>query len=145
MNRSSRGREFWSNGIMDVRRRGKCRLGDAPGTFHDKGSLERSVATGILGECRTQKSRAPFCWWAVDVTLGILFAVLLGASHSFSVFSIHENLLWFSHLTVSGDRVRMTSCSDILFPKSGCCFAPPGPMDPLSARIEPKEHSCSVH
>ncbi|XP_048041178.1 probable C-mannosyltransferase DPY19L3 isoform X1 [Megalobrama amblycephala] len=38
------------------------------------------------------------CWPAVVIAAGLLLAGVIGLFHAWCVYSIHENLLWFSHL-----------------------------------------------
>ncbi|XP_073763348.1 protein C-mannosyl-transferase DPY19L3 isoform X8 [Danio rerio] len=40
----------------------------------------------------------PNCWPAVVIAAGLLLAGVIGLFHAWCVYSIHENLLWFSHL-----------------------------------------------
>lgn len=40
-------------------------------------------------------------WQTVVIAAGLVLAVLTGLAHAWCVYSIHENLLWFSHLKVS--------------------------------------------
>lgn len=44
------------------------------------------------------------CWLVVVRAVGLLLAGLIGLFHAWCVYSIHENLLWFSHLKVSSTR-----------------------------------------
>lgn len=49
-------------------------------------------------------------WLAVAIAAGLLLAGVIGLFHAWCVYSIHENLLWFSHLKVSRSRICLNFC-----------------------------------
>jgi len=59
------------------------------------------------------------CWPAVVIAAGLLLAGVIGLFHAWFVYSIHENLLWFSHLKVSRSRICLHFCYKNIAKK--CC------------------------
>jgi len=60
-----------------------------------------------------------YCWPAVVIAAGLLLAGVIGLFHAWFVYSIHENLLWFSHLKVSRSRICLHFCYKNIAKK--CC------------------------
>ncbi len=50
------------------------------------------------------------CWVAAVIAAGVLLALVIGLFHAWCVYSIHENLLWFSQLKVSRRRICLRFC-----------------------------------
>lgn len=103
---------------MRVRSRRKSNSDDNVGTALDRPLLlnfgaketQRDYKSGQRGteEClKLSWNLIPGrnCWPAVVIAAGLLLAGVIGLFHAWCVYSIHENLLWFSHLKVSRSRI----------------------------------------
>ena len=101
---------------MEIRKRGNWnKLESYWGISQDNVSPDGlSAEAGVAGEAggdprdyfRPTGLRIPPVWpWrrVALMSVGLVLAVVFGLSHAWCVNSIHENLLWFSHLTVSPD------------------------------------------
>ncbi|XP_042584086.1 probable C-mannosyltransferase DPY19L3 isoform X1 [Cyprinus carpio] len=95
---------------MKVRRRRNSNLDDNSGAAQDRppllnfgGKNQREYKSGQRGTEESVKlSRNHIlgqnCWPAAVIAAGLLLAGVIGLFHAWCVYSIHENLLWFSQL-----------------------------------------------
>ncbi|XP_034151121.1 probable C-mannosyltransferase DPY19L3 isoform X1 [Esox lucius] len=91
---------------MNIRKRGLSRLRSYSGISHDLSDEGLSGERGHLRASEREKDSQkrsgpsdppPWRTTAVMAT-GLVSAVVTGLAHAWCVYSIHENLLWFSHL-----------------------------------------------
>uniref|UniRef100_A0A8C1H6P2 Dpy-19 like C-mannosyltransferase 3 n=1 Tax=Cyprinus carpio carpio TaxID=630221 RepID=A0A8C1H6P2_CYPCA len=95
---------------MKVRRRRNSNLDDNSGAAQDRppllnfgGKNPREYKSGQRGTEESVKlswNHIPGqnCWPAAVIAAGLLLAGVIGLFHAWCVYSIHENLLWFSQL-----------------------------------------------
>ncbi|XP_035376811.1 probable C-mannosyltransferase DPY19L3 isoform X1 [Electrophorus electricus] len=93
---------------MEARHRGRSVCESGSGTSPDALSPEHFGTKGLWkkGERVEENSRnspwkkasALICWQVVVMAAGLVLAGMTGLSHAWYVYSIHENLLWFSQL-----------------------------------------------
>lgn len=107
---------------MKVRRRRNSNLDDNSGAAQDRppllnfgGKNQREYKSGQRGteeSVKLSRNHIPGqnCWPAAVITAGLLLAGVIGLFHAWCVYSIHENLLWFSHLKVSRSRICLHFC-----------------------------------
>lgn len=98
---------------MKVRRRRNSSLDDNSEAAQDRPPLLNFGANDNLRDSMSGQMGTEEClklswnhipgqnhWLAVAIAAGLLLAGVIGLFHAWSVYSIHENLLWFSHLKV---------------------------------------------
>lgn len=108
---------------MKVRRRRNSNLDDNSGAAQDRPPLlnfggkdnPRDYKSGQRGTEESVKlswNHIPGqnCWPAAVIAAGVLLALVIGLFHAWCVYSIHENLLWFSQLKVSRRRICLHFC-----------------------------------
>uniref|UniRef100_A0A8C1KAJ0 Dpy-19 like C-mannosyltransferase 3 n=1 Tax=Cyprinus carpio TaxID=7962 RepID=A0A8C1KAJ0_CYPCA len=95
---------------MKVRRRRNSNLDDNSGAAQDRppllnfgGKNQREYKSGQRGteeSVKLSRNHIPGqnCWPAAVIAAGLLLAGVIGLFHAWCVYSIHENLLWFSQL-----------------------------------------------
>lgn len=99
---------------MEIRKRGLSKLESYWGISQDDVSAEScgEARGGLRVSEREDSGRDSQNWYrlsipplwpwqTVVIAAGLVLAVLTGLAHAWCVYSIHENLLWFSHLKVS--------------------------------------------
>lgn len=101
---------------MEARRRGKS----LEESILDRNSSDISGKKGHIGILRTRQWRDRNCWnplwlrlfdlscWqTVGMVTGLTLAGVIGFFHAWCVYSIHENLLWFSQLEVRRTTLKI--------------------------------------
>ncbi|CAB1339586.1 unnamed protein product [Coregonus sp. 'balchen'] len=96
---------------MEIRKRGLSKLESYWGISQDDVSAEScgGARGGLRVSEREDSGRDSQNWYrlsipplwpwqSVVISAGLVLAVLTGLAHAWCVYSIHENLLWFSHL-----------------------------------------------
>lgn len=89
---------------MDVRQRKTISGGKNSKSFSNAKEPKKSGNHGqSKKKQKTEKQSAFIPYWLVRVwqVLGILAAVTAGYIHAKYMFTLHDNYLWFSHITVS--------------------------------------------
>ncbi len=108
---------------MKIRRRRNSNFDDNSGAAQDRPPLLnfgrkdnlRDYKSGQRGTKESVKlswNHIPGqnCWVAAVIAAGVLLALFIGLFHAWCVYSIHENLLWFSQLKVSRRRICLRFC-----------------------------------
>lgn len=101
---------------MEARRRGKS----VQESILDSIDLDRSGMKEITGVLKARQCvnrrcwnsswmrlNGLSCWQTLGMVAGLTLAGLIGLFHAWYVYSIHENLLWFSQLEVRRTTLKI--------------------------------------
>lgn len=119
---SGRQKKDLAKAAMEARRRGKS-MQDSVLDNIDLGNSGTKEHTSIL---KTSQWRDRSCWnsswmrlndlsyWqTIGMVTGLTLAGVIGLFHAWYVYSIHENLLWFSQLEVRRTTLKVEEQADL--------------------------------